>query len=82
MRLAALSLLFLAGAAISACTPFAAVGSGSAAASFGTRLGQGTSLGGWTVTPLRVLEDSRCPGDVMCVQAGTARLLVRVQRGG
>ncbi|PIT93049.1 MAG: hypothetical protein COU06_02065 [Candidatus Harrisonbacteria bacterium CG10_big_fil_rev_8_21_14_0_10_38_8] len=29
---------------------------------------------GVTITPLEVLEDSRCPVDVQCIQAGTVRL--------
>lgn len=31
-----------------------------------------------TVTPIEVLEDSRCPTDVQCIQAGTVRLKVLV----
>ena len=30
------------------------------------------------VTPLELLEDSRCPLDVQCIQAGTVRILVAV----
>ncbi len=37
---------------------------------------------GIAVTPLEILEDSRCPEDVMCVQAGTLRLKVAVQLNG
>jgi len=77
----ALALILLAGAALSACTPFVAVGAASAAASFGTRLGESSRLGGRTVTPLAILEDSRCPAGAQCIQAGTVRLQVRVQRG-
>lgn len=33
---------------------------------------------GWTLVPVRVVEDSRCPQGVECIQAGTVRVLVRV----
>lgn len=36
---------------------------------------------GVRVTPLEILEDSRCPEDVMCVQAGTVRLKAQVGVG-
>lgn len=35
---------------------------------------------GWSVTPTEVIEDSRCPSDVQCIQAGTVR--VRLTIGG
>lgn len=31
------------------------------------------------VKPLKVEEDSRCPSDVQCIQAGTVRLAVRIE---
>ena len=34
------------------------------------RLGQTVSVGGPTVTPLKLVEDSRCPQGVQCVWAG------------
>lgn len=34
---------------------------------------------GVTITPLKVLEDSRCPIDVTCIQAGTVRLSAKVR---
>ncbi len=34
---------------------------------------------GVTITPLKVLEDSRCPADVTCIQAGTVRLSAKVR---
>jgi hypothetical protein len=58
-----------------------AAGAASAAASFGTRLGESSNLGGRIVTPLAVVEESRCPLGAQCIQAGTLRLRVRVQRG-
>jgi hypothetical protein len=37
-------------------------------------LGRSTTIQGTTITPLELLEDSRCPVDVQCIQAGTVRL--------
>lgn len=37
------------------------------------------SVFGITLTPLEILEDSRCPIDVQCIQAGTLRVLVRIE---
>lgn len=34
---------------------------------------------GLDVDPLRIEEDSRCPTGVQCIQAGTVRLLVRIE---
>lgn len=51
------------------------------AGSVETRLGQMVSLGGPRVTPLKVLEDSRCPMEARCVWAGQVRLQVRVRLG-
>lgn len=45
------------------------------------RLGQGVSALGMTVTPLEVVEESRCPQDVQCIQAGTVRVRVRLSSG-
>ena len=45
------------------------------------RLGQTVNLGGPRVTPLQVLEDSRCPMEARCVRAGSVRLSVRVTTG-
>ncbi|MDP3958197.1 MAG: hypothetical protein Q8Q36_01890 [bacterium] len=39
---------------------------------------EGKTLG-VAVTPLQVLEDSRCPVDATCIQAGTVRVKVRVR---
>jgi len=33
---------------------------------------------GITVVPIEVVEDSRCPEDVQCIQAGTVRINVRI----
>ena len=45
------------------------------------RIGQRVSVDGLSVTPLRVLEDSRCPMEARCVWAGQVRLLVRIGTG-
>jgi hypothetical protein len=45
------------------------------------RLGQAVTVGGPRVTPLRVIEDSRCPSEVQCVWAGQVRLSVRIETG-
>lgn len=45
------------------------------------RLGQTVYVDGPRVTPLRVIEDSRCPGNVVCVWAGRVVLRARVQGG-
>ena len=46
------------------------------------RLGSPAKIGGVRITPLRLIEDSRCPADAMCVQQGRARVLARVVSGG
>jgi len=46
-----------------------------------TRLGHTAHLGRVHVTPLRIVEDSRCPAQVSCVWAGRLRLLARIQTG-
>jgi len=45
------------------------------------RLGQTVNVGGPRVTPLEVLEDSRCPMEARCIQAGRVRLSVRISTG-
>ena len=44
-------------------------------------LGQSLTFRGVTVTPLRVVEDSRCGVDVQCIQAGTVRVETRLVSG-
>jgi len=44
-------------------------------------LGQTISALGVTITPLEVLEDSRCPTDVVCIQAGRVRLRATLVSG-
>ncbi len=45
------------------------------------RIGQEVSALGVRITPLKVLEDSRCPIDVQCIQAGTVRLQANLVSG-
>ena len=57
-------------------TPAAAV------ATFASAIGDRNALGDRAVTPLEVVEDSRCPANVRCIQAGTVRLRLRLQERG
>lgn len=45
---------------------------------FTLRLNETGESHGWSVTPVELLEDSRCPADVECIRAGTVRVSVRV----
>ena len=45
------------------------------------RLGQRIDVGGPKVTPLKGLEDSRCPMEARCIWAGRVRLEVKVETG-
>jgi hypothetical protein len=42
-------------------------------------LGEHARFAGLDVLPVRIEEDSRCPTGVQCIQAGTVRLLVRIE---
>ena len=44
-------------------------------------LGQTISVGGPRITPLEVMEDSRCPMKARCIQAGRVRLSIKVATG-
>ena len=46
------------------------------------RLGEEVQIGDIRVTPLEVVEDSRCPIDATCVWAGRVRLRVRIGGAG
>ncbi len=39
-----------------------------------TQLNKKVSAYNFSITPLQVVEDSRCPTDVQCIQAGTVRV--------
>lgn len=46
-------------------------------------LGQAASFtDGVLILPMRILEDSRCPADVQCIQAGTVKLSLTVVVNG
>ena len=45
------------------------------------RPGQTVNVNGPRVTPLKVLEDSRCPMEARCIWAGQVRLQVRIALG-
>lgn len=42
------------------------------------RINQEVTAGGANIVPISVVEDSRCPADALCVQAGTVRLNARI----
>jgi len=46
-----------------------------------TRAGKTVSALDVSITPIEVIEDSRCPVDVVCIQAGTVRLRARLLSG-
>ncbi len=48
---------------------------------FETRIGKEASGLGVRITPLEIIEDSRCPVDVMCIQAGAVRVRTRLVSG-
>ena len=71
-------LSILAAAAIAGCTTVPPPVSGPRAA-----IGQTAFAGGARITPLQVIEDSRCPVNVQCVWTGRFVLLAKVEyRGG
>lgn len=67
----------LAPAALAGCVTYNVRSDGIARAA----LGETVYVDGPKVTPLEVLEDSRCPINVRCVWAGQVRLKVRVHLG-
>lgn len=44
-------------------------------------LGERKQVGSIFITPLEIVEDSRCPIDVVCIQAGTIRIKARIESG-
>ncbi len=40
---------------------------------------QKITVNGISITPVQVTEDSRCPVDVNCIQAGTVAIMVKVE---
>jgi len=77
-RLAALPLLaaplLLMTLALGSCVTFRTVDDGIARA----RIGQAVTRDGLTIVPLAMVEDSRCPQGVACIQAGTVRIAADV----
>lgn len=66
--------------ALAACTTLPAA---AAVRSDGlARLGEATRVGSLVVTPLRVIEDSRCPINARCVWAGRLVVLTRIEADG
>lgn len=45
------------------------------------KLGQKVSGLDVTLTPIEVKEDSRCPTDFQCIQAGTVKVLTKIESG-
>lgn len=46
------------------------------------RLSQQVSVLGMAITPLEVLQDSRCAVDVVCIWAGKVELLIKLEKDG
>jgi len=46
-----------------------------------TKIDKGATALGVTIVPLAILEDSRCPLDVQCIQAGTVRVRALLKSG-
>jgi hypothetical protein len=57
-------------------------GAGAAEGAAFVRIGEEARLGSLSVRALRLVEDSRCPAGVQCIQAGTVRLAVRIRERG
>ena len=70
-------LLLLLPLALAGCVSYRTSSDGIARA----RLGETVAVDGPRVTPLKVLEDSRCPANVQCVWAGQVRLSIRIDLG-
>ena len=52
-----------------------------AIARISARMGERVGAMGVFITPLSIVEDSRCPTNVQCIQAGTVRIAVKVESG-
>lgn len=72
-----LALVIAAPVLLAGCVTYNLRGDGIARAA----LGETVYAGGPRVTPLEVLEDSRCPINARCVWAGQVRLKARVDLG-
>jgi len=78
MRFPAIACLLLAACA---AAPGPETGGAAPAGVVLARLGETAQLGGTSVRPIAVVEDSRCPSDVTCVWAGRLRLRVAISGG-
>lgn len=63
---------------LAACVAYSVNGDGTKRA----RIDQTVKIADFELTPLEVIEDSRCPSDVQCVWAGRLRLKARVDLRG
>lgn len=63
---------------LAACVSYTVKNDGTARA----RIGQAVEIADFKLTPLEVIEDSRCPTNVRCVWAGRLRLKARINIGG
>ncbi len=81
-RRASLPAAFLA-TALAGCAPADAgtAGDRQSGRTLTLRLNETGRVGDAGITPLAVVEDSRCPADVQCVHAGTVRVATRVSAG-
>ena len=79
-QLSAFTALALAGCA-SATPPAAPLPSDPADDLVRATLGQSVNVGGPRVTPLTLLEDSRCPMNARCVRAGEVRIRAKITLG-
>ncbi len=67
---------------LTACAPpldSSAPLAGNSVATVTSGIGHRSQLVGRTMTPLEIIEDSRCPANVRCIQAGTVRIKLRLQ---
>lgn len=77
IRFAAAPLILVAPLLLAGCVTYNVRGDGISRAA----LGETVYFDGPRVTPLEVLEDSRCPTNARCTWAGQVRLKVRVDLG-
>lgn len=75
------SALLVLSLALGSCATVPAAQSRSGSPLAWARLGERTFVDGPAVTPLAVLEDSRCPADVQCVWAGQVRIRAMIHLG-
>jgi len=52
-----------------------------AAGTYVTHINESATRDGITATPVAIVEDSRCPVDVQCIQAGTVKVAVKFAYG-